>query len=65
MNKKEIIEEVVVSDSASTNNTLGADGAVGEGCLPPQSKRCNRSLETKMIFHTRKIGIGPSNLPSR
>ena len=42
MNKKEIIEEVVVSDSASTNNTLGADGAVGGGC-PPQSKRCNRS----------------------
>ena len=34
MNKKEIIEEVVVSDSASTrtNNTLRADGAVGGGC---------------------------------
>ena len=35
MNKKEIIEEVVVSDSASTstctNNTLRADGAVGGG----------------------------------
>ena len=31
MNKKEIIEEVVVSDSASpsTNNTLRADEAVG------------------------------------
>lgn len=36
MNKKEIIEEVVVSDSASTststNNTLRADGAVGGSC---------------------------------
>lgn len=32
MNKKEIIKEVVVSDSASTNNTLRADGAVGGGC---------------------------------
>ena len=40
MNKKEIIEEVVVSDSASTrtrtststNDTLRADGAVGGGC---------------------------------
>lgn len=36
-NKKEIIEEVVVSDSASTrtstmtNNALRADGAVGGG----------------------------------
>ena len=37
MNKKEIIEEVVVSDSASTrtgtNNTLRADGAVSGGTL--------------------------------
>ena len=39
MNKKEIIEEVIVSDSASTstrtstmtNTTLRADGAVGAG----------------------------------
>ena len=34
MNKKEFIEEVIVSDSASpstrTNTTLRADGAVGE-----------------------------------
>lgn len=41
MNKKEIIEEVVVSDSASTrtstNNTLRADGAVGGGCSQPPS----------------------------
>lgn len=33
MNKKEFIEEVVISDSASTmtNNTLRAEGAVGIG----------------------------------
>ena len=37
MNKKEIIEEVIVSDSASTitNTTLRADGAVGTGSSQP------------------------------
>lgn len=45
MNKKEIVEEVVVSDSVSTrtstststNNTLRAAGAGGGGCSQPPS----------------------------
>ena len=59
MNKKEIIEEVIVSDSASTrtstmtNNTLRAGGAVAQSpnqsvvIVPERRKRYSTSVLSK------------------
>lgn len=62
MNKKEIIEEVVVSDSASTstrtststNNTLRADGAVGGSCSQTPSPSVVIVPERRKRYSTQK-----------
>ena len=62
MNKKEIIEEVIVSDSASTstrtstmtNTTLRADGAVGAGSPQTPSPRVVIVPERRKRYSTQE-----------
>ena len=60
MNKKEIIEEVVVSDSASTRtststiNTLRADGAVGAGSTQTSNPSVVIVPERRKRYSTRE-----------
>ena len=76
MNKKEIIEEVIVSDSASTststmtNTTLRADGAVGAGSpqtsspsvviVPERRKRYSTQEKLELV----RLTYLPSNTVS-
>lgn len=56
MNKKEFIEEVVISDSASTmtNNILRADGAVGAGSTQNPNPSVVIVPERRKIYSTQE-----------